>query len=409
APCTTDATATVTVTEQPRPDNPADVEACDSYILPALTNGNYFTGAAGTGTALFEGDPITNLGDNTIFVYSPANGTCPAAENSFVVTITGFDISTNVENETCWQSEDGIVHVNVFNTNLPLTVQLDSMPTTIFNQNSFSFDNLAAGNHRLTVIDQNGCQSETNFEILAGGPNLDASVEPIYLCNSGLPSNTIAVTLSDPSISNAVLYALDSTNPNDFVMNPAFEVISPGNHSLSILHTNGCLLEIPFSINQIEPLNLSLSNAYVNEIAANVSGGFPPYTYYFEDNPGSPSNTFTIDRSGTFQVRVVDNNGCETTETITMTLIEISVPNFFTPNNDGQNDYWRPRNMEWFPDVQTYIFDRYGRKIKIMGTMDQGWDGYYESKPLPSGDYWYIIKLNDGSDREFVGHFTLYR
>jgi len=407
APCTTDATATVTVTEQPQPDAPLDVESCDAYILPALANGNYFDAPNGGGNALSVGDYINTT--TTIYVFSPGNGSCTDMENSFTVTITGFEISTNVENETCWQSQDGIAHVNVFNTNLPLTVQLDSMPSTIFNQNAFSFDNLSAGNHTLTVIDQNGCQSEANFEILAGGPNLDASIEPIYLCDSGLPSNTIAVTLSDPSISNAVLYALDSTSPNDFIMTPDFEDITPGNHSLSILHTNGCLLEIPFSIDHVEPLSLSLATVYVNEITANASGGGPPYTYYFGDNPGSSSNTFTIDRSGTFQVRVVDNNGCETTETITMTLIEISVPNFFTPNNDGQNDYWRPRNMEWFPDVQTYIFDRYGRKIKIMGAMDEGWDGHYESKPLPSGDYWYIIKLNDGSDREFVGHFTLYR
>lgn len=407
APCTTDATATVSVTEQPQPDVPLDVESCDAYILPALANGNYFDAPGGGGNALSAGDVITTT--TTLYVFSPGNGSCTDMENSFEVDITGFEISTNVENETCWQSQDGIVHVNVFNTNLPLTVQLDSMPSTIFNQNAFSFDNLAAGNHTLTVIDQNGCQSEANFEILAGGPNLDSSIEPIYLCNSGLPSNTIAVTLSDPSIGNAVLYALDSTSPNDFIMTPNFENIAPGNHSLSILHTNGCLQEIPFNIGQVEPLSLSLANINVNEITATAMGGFPPYTYYFEDNPGTPSNTFSIDRSGTFIVRVIDRNGCETSETITLNLIEISIPNFFTPNNDGQNDYWRPRNMEWFPDVQTYIFDRYGRKIKIIEAFDYGWDGQYESKPMPSGDYWYIVKLNDGSGREFVGHFTLYR
>jgi len=407
APCTTDATATVSVTEQPQPDAPLDVESCDAYILPALANGNYFDAPGGGGNALSAGDVITTT--TTLYVFSPGNGSCTDMENSFEVDITGFEISTNIENETCWQSQDGIVHVNVFNTNLPLTVQLDSMPSTIFNQNAFSFDNLAAGNHTLTVIDQNGCQSEVNFEILAGGPNLDASIEPIYLCDSGLPSNTIAVTLSDPSIGNAVLYALDSTSPNDFIMPPNFGNIAPGNHSLSILHTNGCLQEIPFNIGQVEPLSLSLANINVNEITATAIGGFPPYTYYFEDNPGTPSHTFSIDRSGTFIVRVMDRNGCETSETITLNLIEISIPNFFTPNNDGQNDYWRPRNMEWFPDVQTYIFDRYGRKIKIIGAFDYGWDGQYESKPMPSGDYWYIVKLNDGSGREFVGHFTLYR
>ena len=96
-------------------------------------------------------------------------------------------------------------------------------------------------------------------------------------------------------------------------------------------------------------------------------------------------------------------------ESITMNLVDISIPNFFTPNGDGQHDFWSPKNMELFPDIETYIFDRYGRKIKIMGPLDKGWDGYYESKPLPSGDYWYIVRLNDNSGREYVGHFTLYR
>ncbi len=48
------------------------------------------------------------------------------------------------------------------------------------------------------------------------------------------------------------------------------------------------------------------------------------------------------------------------------------------------------------------MFDRYGRKIKILGPFDKGWDGKYESKQLPSGDYWYIIELNDGSGRKYV-------
>jgi len=40
----------------------------------------------------------------------------------------------------------------------------------------------------------------------------------------------------------------------------------------------------------------------------------------------------------------------------------------------------------------------------------QGWDGDYDGKPLPTGDYWYVVKLKgDLDDREFVGHFTLYR
>ena len=397
----------VTINDTPVADAPADVEACDSYILPALANGSYFTGPGGTGTPLLAGDNITAT--QMVYVFSPGTGSCPDVENAFNVTINTLNITVNVENETCWESMDGSVRVDVGSTGLPLTVQLNAMQPMIVAQNSFDIDNLSPGNHVLTVLDNNGCQTEINFEVLTGGPNLSAIVEPLYLCDSGFPSNTIDVTLVDPSISSNILYALDSTNPNDFIMSPDFENISPGDHSLFILHNNGCLLEIPFIIEDIEPLNLSLASDSINEITANVSGGSAPFTYYFDGNAGNSSNTYSIDRSGTFAVRVVDGKGCEAMESITMNLIDLSIPNFFTPNNDGQNDFWKPRNMELFPDIETYIFDRYGRKIKIMGPLDKGWDGSYETKPLPSGDYWFIVKLNDNSGREYVGHFTLYR
>ena len=42
--------------------------------------------------------------------------------------------------------------------------------------------------------------------------------------------------------------------------------------------------------------------------------------------------------------------------------------------------------------------------------LGEKWDGKYNGTELPTGDYWYVVKLNDPrDDREFVGHFTLYR
>ena len=38
------------------------------------------------------------------------------------------------------------------------------------------------------------------------------------------------------------------------------------------------------------------------------------------------------------------------------------------------------------------------------------WDGRYNGNELPTGDYWFVVKTNDSTvDKEFVGHFTLYR
>lgn len=67
-----------------------NVNVCESYTLPALTNGNYFTGANGTGTQLAAGTVINNT--QTIHVYASTN-TVPncSTSRSFVVTIYNVD------------------------------------------------------------------------------------------------------------------------------------------------------------------------------------------------------------------------------------------------------------------------------------------------------------------------------
>ena len=67
-----------------------------------------------------------------------------------------------------------------------------------------------------------------------------------------------------------------------------------------------------------------------------------------------------------------------------------------------------------FDNIEVLVFDRYGRLLaEFLGigesVGDQGWDGTYEGNDMPSGDYWYLIKLNDDDGQEFTGHFTLYR
>ncbi|MEP2937278.1 MAG: T9SS type B sorting domain-containing protein [Gilvibacter sp.] len=82
-------------------------------------------------------------------------------------------------------------------------------------------------------------------------------------------------------------------------------------------------------------------------------------------------------------------------------------PNYFTPNGDGYHDLWHLVNPRQFQDATTYIYDRYGKMIKVLRFFDAGWDGTYRGNPLPSSDYWYRIELTDG--RVARGHFSLIR
>ena len=86
--CSTEESFTVTITPTPVADDPADVVACDSYTLPALSAGNsYYTGPGATGTPLSAGEPITSTATIYIYAVAAANANC-FAENTFLVTIT---------------------------------------------------------------------------------------------------------------------------------------------------------------------------------------------------------------------------------------------------------------------------------------------------------------------------------
>ncbi|MEO0339262.1 MAG: gliding motility-associated C-terminal domain-containing protein, partial [Bacteroidota bacterium] len=78
-------------------------------------------------------------------------------------------------------------------------------------------------------------------------------------------------------------------------------------------------------------------------------------------------------QAGTYQLKVTDANGCESTEIIELQPddancqeIEIAVPNAFSPNNDGINDRFElffPQNNPIEQIESLYIFNRWGSKV----------------------------------------------
>lgn len=82
------------------------------------------------------------------------------------------------------------------------------------------------------------------------------------------------------------------------------------------------------------------------------------------------------------------------------------IPKYFTPNDDGNHDYWKV-----FDSTNTinniYIFDRFGKLLKHLNINSQGWDGTFNGEYLPNSDYWYTITFISGEI--LSGHFTLKR
>lgn len=142
-----------------------------------------------------------------------------------------------------------------------------------------------------------------------------------------------------------------------------------------------------------------------NSIIVNITGS-GDYEYSLDGENYQVSNTFYNVESGIYTVYVIDKNGCGITqEDISL----LGIPNYFTPNGDGYNDYWNIKGVSTTYNAKTtiQIFDRYGKLLKQISPLSVGWDGKYLEKNVPSSDYWYVINLEDG--RIFKGHFTLKR
>ena len=315
----------------------------------------------------------------------------------------------NVMDEVCFNSADGSFELQISGGTAPYSTALNSNADADFVADQVLFQNLAAGTHVVFVRDSQGCETNV-FVDIQPGVNLDATVTPMYECTGNIPENYLDVVFADPSVSSDVLYALDSTDPADMQLTSDFRNMTPGDHFITIAHSNGCMITYDFNIVGYEPLTLVLENNNINEITAVAEGGLEDYTFYFGDVDNGTDNTFYINRTDTYTVTVIDQNGCEIQAEIFMEFIDIEIPNFFTPDGDGLNDTWLPNNLEAFPNVLMIIFDRYGRELYRMEYGDSGWDGIYNNSELPTGDYWYITKLQgENDDREFIGHFTLYR
>jgi gliding motility-associated-like protein len=135
-------------------------------------------------------------------------------------------------------------------------------------------------------------------------------------------------------------------------------------------------------------------------------------TYRWQD--GSDSIRRTISESGVYIVSL--SNACGTTrDTVNVQFIscapELLVPNAFTPNDDGVNDRFRPRQTFALRSFSMTIFDRWGNAVFHTHDPLAGWDGTLNGHPAPMGTYvWYIVyQKQNGKTYQAKGTVLLIR
>ena len=114
--------------------------------------------------------------------------------------------------------------------------------------------------------------------------------------------------------------------------------------------------------------------------------------------------------AGNYTLTVTDILGCEKTIDIELTAENLDyLPeayNVFTPNNDGQNDYFVFKNLDKFPENELVIYNRWGNEVYTQENYDNSWDG----SNLSEGTYFWMMKVKVCGEYEKIkGYVTILR
>jgi gliding motility-associated-like protein len=88
----------------------------------------------------------------------------------------------------------------------------------------------------------------------------------------------------------------------------------------------------------------------------------------------------------------------------------IFIPNAFSPNGDGDNEFFFPvgSNAEF---LEMRIYNRWGELLYTTTDIDAGWDGTFKGKEVPIGVYTWVVHYLDLEDKEQIasGNVSLLR
>lgn len=165
---------------------------------------------------------------------------------------------------------------------------------------------------------------------------------------------------------------------------------------------------MPLSI-ELDTIHPTCINSFDGELNIVAMGGTPGYNYFLNGN----GFTGSIQGLGTDSLRIlaVDFNNCDTVFVIAMPPVRdpcIFIPNWFSPNGNSEEDTWLIDGFE-YGELTLKIFNVFGQELyRTESTNYTPWDGTFNGKSLPAGDYYYVITsalLNNN----YTGYVTILR
>ena len=329
-------------------------------------------------------------------------------------------IEINAVEPNCERENNGSILANPFAGCPPFEYQWNTGAVT----NMIS--NLSSGIYNVTVTDAKFCIAEKTIELLEPPPmNLTVDlVEPS--CYGGEDGHIILnVTGGIPLPGNEYSIVIDDQEPTS--ENVFTEMIS-GNYDISILDANLCFIDTIIFLPEPNPIGLTMpsdTNLQLGcfvDLNVEISADF---NYEVQWTPAFNLDCTSCERPRAspvenviYKLSVVDEWGCDAADSVSIKLIkyyEVYIPNAFSPNNDGVNDFFEIYAGKDVEEILSFsVYDRWGTILFeatdfFPNDMNSKWNGIFKNQPLTPGVFIYLAKVRfkDGVEKVFGGDVTL--
>ena len=380
--CATTFTLNVTITNPTTPTFTIANSFCKNAIVPTLTL---------TSNNIISGSWSPNVIDNQIsgsYVFTPTAGQCASTFTLNVIIANPTTPTFAIANNFC---------KNAVVPTLPATsnniISGSWSPNVIDNQISSNY-----------IFTPTAGQCADNFTLNVSIVVPSISYAYVSICINDLGVGTTTILNTNLSTSN---FIINWTKDNAIVATNQSNILVSDKSIYQATATNiitGCVSIFNYNVIEINPLTYEIvvgeDFSQNQNISVITSGGSGQYEYSFDNQPFQSESTFYAQDGGDILVKIRDLNKCyEVSKLATIW----QYPRFFTPNNDGFNDFWKIKSNK---TIIIDIFDRYGKLIKQLKTNDS-WDGTFNNAALPATDYWFVVYYNE--NKTFKSHFALKR
>ena len=327
-------------------------------------------------------------------------------------TMTSSDY--NGFNISCFGGSDG--HIRI-------TRQLGSAPLTFvwkgpagFTSTQGLIRNLSAGEYSVIITDNNNC-SVMDTIVLTEPKALGMSI------NSSISADgAYNIDCANGKTGSIIVTAINNVGTVNYIWSDGYNGESQTNlpsgiYKIIITDANKCQAESSVTLTEpdlIKPV-LEVTPPFCpdkpdGEIRLSVTGGImgTDYTYRWSDN--STNRNLSNIPAGTYEVTIGDMNGCSVKASVRvdpMNDICLIIPGIISPNGDLINDVWNIGNIDLYPKMEVFIYNRWGQFIwRSEQGYAQPWNGTYNGKVLPMDSYHYAIDLHNGT-KTIVGTITI--